>query len=759
MATNVKNLALNIQSGTTDVLYASWTISAKNVDKYKVSWIYYTGDKDKKNKNVWFDGGSSEVTRTNATYNIPSNATVVQCTVKPISKTYKKSGKTRSYWTGGNTKLKYYVKKSPPATPSAPNVEIDKYTLKATLENIEDANTDKITFQVYKDSKAFGSPITSAVKAGSATGTCTITVGGYYTVRCKAINNDGNLESDWSNYSSSAETIPADVSNVKCTPDDETTVKVTWTGSTTATSYEIQYTTESKYFDTTSGVSSTTVESTTGYVTGLDSGHKWYFRVRAKNSVGYSGWSSIVSTIIGSTPSAPTTWSLSNTIMATDPAVLYWTHNSEDGSRMTTAEIKYTIGSTTKTIVYTNTASEDEDEYVYSYTLDLSSYTAGTEVLWQVRTKGIIDTYSDWSTQRTLTLYAPPTVTLIYEDTLTSMPYSIEITAGPSTQTALVYHVSIVADETYETEDEFGNVTVVNADTEIFSKIYTDSGNSLTIELDPGDISLESGCSYTLKVTVAMDSGLTGEGIGNFTVDWLEDLYNPDAEVSIDEEALCAYLTPFCEDEEENLVEGAVLTVYRREYDGSFTKIAENIANDKVTTVTDPHPALDHARYRIVARSTSNGSIGYSDLPAMPIEEPSVVIQWDEAWTDFDYDEESAPVEPVWKGSMVRIPYNIDTSEKHDPDVSLIEYIGRKHPVSYYGTQRGESASWSFEVPKTDKETVYALRRLAVWPGDVYVREPSGVGYWAHITVSLSMKHKDLTVPVTIDITRVEGGI
>ena len=41
--------------------------------------------------------------------------------------------------------------------------------------------------------------------------------------------------------------------------------------------------------------------------------------------------------------------------------------------------------------------------------------------------------------------------------------------------------------------------------------------------------------------------------------------------------------------------------------------------------------------------------------------------------------------------------------------------------------------------------------------GDVYVREPSGVGYWANIKVSFSQKHTEKLVPVTLTITRVEG--
>ena len=62
-------------------------------------------------------------------------------------------------------------------------------------------------------------------------------------------------------------------------------------------------------------------------------------------------------------------------------------------------------------------------------------------------------------------------------------------------------------------------------------------------------------------------------------------------------------------------------------------------------------------------------------------------------------------------------------------------------------------------IPKDDKELLYAIRRLAKWKGDVYVREPYGTGYWASISVSYNLKYSDVTVPVSISLTRVEGGI
>ena len=145
-------------------------------------------------------------------------------------------------------------------------------------------------------------------------------------------------------------------------------------------------------------------------------------------------------------------------------------------------------------------------------------------------------------------------------------------------------------------------------------------------------------------------------------------------------------------------------------------------------------------------------------MAGYPVNGSSVVIQWDEAWSAFDVND-SVFDSHEWTGSLVKLSYNIDVTDNRKREVALVKYAGRENPVSYYGTQRDETSSWTMVIPKDDKETIYALRRLSLWTGDVYVREPSGMGYWANITVSFTQKHKDTTVPVTLDIVRVEGGV
>ena len=183
--------------------------------------------------------------------------------------------------------------------------------------------------------------------------------------------------------------------------------------------------------------------------------------------------------------------------------------------------------------------------------------------------------------------------------------------------------------------------------------------------------------------------------------------------------------------------------------------IGDGIENNGYSFITDPHPALDFARYRIVSVDISTGHVNFYDMPGYPVGEKAVIIQWDEAWSNFDAVDDAVLEEPTWTGSLLKLPYNIDVSEASKPDVSLIKYIGRKRSVTYYGTHLGETASWNVEIPKSDKETLYALRRLSIWMGDVYVREPSGSGYWANVNVSFSQKHLNLTIPVSLSLTRV----
>ena len=766
-----------LQSNTERTIYATWTWSKDNTENYRCVWYYDTGDE------VWFVGDDSTSEFKQSTYNAPNNAKRVKFKVKPISKIHTVNNKETSYWTAAwSTEEIYAFSDEEPETPGSPSIEIDKYTLTTKLENTQEG-VSRVQFQIVRDNEAVFKTGTSTVKTSYAAYSCTVDAGSEYKVRCRTYI--GNKVSKWSEYSDNVITIPSAPDGfTTCRANSSKSIYLEWEAVHTAKTYEIQYAKKKEYFDNSGPVTTQDTEYT-HYEIFFDNsdglGSEYFFRVRAVNDKGESPWSVIASTSIGKKPSAPTTWSSTTTVTTGDPLTLYWMHNTEDGSSQTYAELelvvnndsakydvakgKHTlnifVGGISTTLTIEIATDEDDNDKTSTCVVNTKPFVEGTTIQWRVRTAGITKEYGEQSIQRTVDVYAPPTLELHMFDTsnkdidvLKGLPFRVYGLAGPKTQTPIGYHLSIIANSAYETVDQIGNVKMVSKGDQVYSK-YFDINSVLDTVVSAGDIDLENNVVYTLRGIVSMNSGLTSESTIEFKVSWADLEYEPNAEIAIDEDTLTANIAPYCEGEA-GLV---TLSVYRREFDGSFTEIATGIENGSNTFVTDPHPALDYARYRIVAIDESTGAVSYYDMPGYPIGEKAAVIQWDETWSSFDVTEEDELEAPVWAGSMLKLPYNIDVSDKRNVDVALVEYIGRAHPISYYGTQLGESSTWSMEIPKYDKETLYALRRLSIWKGDVYVREPSGSGYWANVVVSFSQKHCEVTIPVTLDITRVEGGM
>lgn len=747
-----------LQSNTDRTVYATWTWNKSNTDCYQTKWYYDTGD------GVWFVGENSDVKDSQSLYTAPSNAKKVKFTVKPVSKKHKVNGKETSYWTASwSTAKTYSFSNNPPSEPPVPTVSIDKYKLTAELDNI-DGTIDHIQFQIVKDDTTTFQTGTAAVVKNRAAYLCTVSAGANYKVRCRAYKN--KEYSSWSNYSNNYSTIPSApyaIHTIKAT--SESSVYLEWTGTKGAKTYDLEYTTNKRYFDSSDKTTTVNGITTPRYEkTGLESGQEYFFRARSVNEDGESGWSEIVSIIIGKAPVAPTTWSSTTSAIVGDPLTLYWVHNAEDGSSQTFAEMEITIGGTSNVYVIKNSTDEEEKDKTSSYVVNTGVYTEGTKLQWRVRTAGITRSYGDWSVTRTVDIHAPATLELRLTDkdgndveTVTSFPIYVKGLTGPDTQTPIGYQLIVYANEAYETVDYAGNVKMVNEGEEVYSTRF-DTNDQLLVELSASNLDLENNVGYTITGVAAMSSGLTAEKSVKFQVSWEDIAYEPNCQIAIDGQTLVAHISPYCTDADDTNITDVLLSVYRREYDGSFTEIESDIDGSKPIFITDPHPALDYARYRIVAKSKTTGTVSYYDAPGYPVNEKAVIIQWDEQWSTFDTTNEDEMEQPAWSGSLLRLPYNIDVSDSNDADVAHVEYIGRKHPVSYHGTQLGIVSTWSVEIDRSDIETLYALRRLAIWMGNVYVREPSGSGYWATIKVSFSQVHKATTIPVTLNITRVEGG-
>lgn len=838
LVNKIRITAFGEQSNADNVLFATWTWSRSQTDKYRVLWTYTTGDGVSfvgDNRDITVDSVTPSTSR-QCTFSIPSNATQVKFKVKPIAKGITKDNKTTYPWTEGWSETKTWTHKKSEAisemTPSAPSAELNpdnKYQLLASVEVSDELISEGAThieFLVREDGSTKNvARGTAAIVNKSASHSFKVATGKKYVVFCRAFKNTLKIYSKYAGPTAAVQTLPAVPSGLQIVSaelkESEYNIRLKWTATASATSYDIQYADRKDLFDVSDKVTTlSNIETTERLVfISQEEAAEYFFRIRAVNSAGESKWSSIKSVTVGKEPAAPTTWSSTTTAIAGENVTLYWVHNSEDGSSQVKARIGMKIDGVAQDFIEVeNTTDEDEKDKTSFYNITAS----GSEIRWRVQTMGVTGKYGDWSIARTIKVSATPTLSLTMEkkdgsdiEILDAFPFYIKGAAGPSEQKPISYHVSIVSNESYETIDRIGNNRIVNAGEELYSKYFDTNQNPLNVSFSAENIDLENGMNYTVKCVVSMDSGLTAEASHEFTVNWADTLYAPNAEITFDENTLTTFVRPYCENVEITFHEvtkvsnkyydseteiGAIygeevrkaktdtgyqvyfgtnmdgedvyycivetrkrittakLSVYRREFDGTFTEIATGLSSKKSTTVTDPHPALDFARYRIVATDTETGAVSYYDPPGLPIDCSSIVVQWDEAWSEFDTEENAELEQPPWTGSMVKLPYNVDVSENVAPDVATIEYIGRSNPVSYYGTQVGQTASWSVEIEKDDVDTIYALRRLARWMGDVYVREPSGIGYWANITVFFNQKHRALTIPVSLSIIRVEGG-
>jgi hypothetical protein len=714
-------------------------------------------------------GRTDLVTTKYDTYDVPEDATEVTFQVRAGSTTHKVNGKDVYWWgSSGEGFGSYTVKKVydftdfPPDTPSNLSISITAYTLTASVSGIDEKNTSFIEFYIYStdsDAKKYSKKVD--VVDGQASYTCTVAGGHSYYFKCRGLRS--KAEGNWSEPSNIVETAPLTPEITKCVATTENSIQLEWSKVNNAKTYKIQYATNEMYFEGSDQVQTIdSVEGTSYLKTGLETGKNYHFRIQAKNDAGESGWSEVSSTLLGSGPAAPSTWSSTVTAMVGEKLTLYWVHNTEDGSEQTGAKIELEVDGVAGAPIII----EDDTNF---FELETADYVEGTTIRWRVRTAALSGDFGDWSAQRIIQIYKPPSQALSLKDytgadlkTLTSFPFKVSTKVDAGTQKPIGYHISIIVGqngESFETTNNMGETVIMKDGDVVYSKYI--NGDKLNLSISANDVTFENGYNYTVKCLATMDSGLTAEASSEFSVDWSNEIteFVPEASISVDEDSLTASIQPYMTDLEGNPISGVRLSVYRRNYDGTFTEIISNVDNAKRTWVTDPHPALDYARYRVVAKYEATGMVVFTDLAPSPINCGSIVIQWNEQTVTYDGIIEDELASSPWSGSMLILPYNVDVSDSHKPDVEKVSYIGREHPVAYYGTQVGESSKWSAVIDKRDVSTLDKLRRLAKWMGDVYVREPSGTGYWANVVVSWNLKHSDLIVPVSIDVTRVEGGM
>lgn len=541
------------------------------------------------------------------------------------------------------------------------------------------------------------------------------------------------------------------------------------------------------------------------YIGNLDIGVTHYFRVKGFiNSNGakyYTDPAKNASNVtyftvpLGTIPDAPTVWSLQNTYQVESDSSkgfnLYAIHNSEDNSACSYfkvyAELMRYNNSTPLVILNDVVVENKKDEYgeyskdnleyllkPYALRSSVSDWDNAT-LRWKIKTKGVLQDYGPYSNVNVVKTYRKldVTVSASFRSSSTSgVIYPLTITASLDSaiykQRMLAVSFEIKSTTQYTYRDPIGGDVLVLPGTLLYSSTHTlDSVAKKSVTLTPSDVHFEPNCSYVLNATVYTNAGLSASNSCDFTYNHTgTTTLNPKiTQIETNEVDNDIYLKVQCRGNTGALVSNALTTIYRYNADGTYTKLNDGVANN--TIVHDPHPRLDRQIYRVSATDTSSGTTEFSDenYPFNMFNATGVLIHWDESWGVTTFNVLGTGNMVTYIGQRLYLPFNVDVSETRTIDKTLISYIGREDPVSYYGTAIEKEYSITTEIPKNNVSGFDAttaleqLRKLSMYKGNVYVRTSTGLGCWATVDIDYNIDHCALTIPINIKVTPVEGGV
>lgn len=586
---------------------------------------------------------------------------------------------------------------------------------------------------------------------------------------------------------------------------DKARIKVSWLDNGFAgDSYEVRYAESLDLLKTTGGYDTYSPSDLTFTGNGsakqcvveVEPGKTWFFRVVVKNSnkgdMGISAFGGYASCLAGEPPSAPTLADLDPYYAIGDEVQAWWTHNAPDKSAQTAAQVEVTVDGTAAVHNVAGATS--------SHIVDTSEIDANSVVRVRVRTKGAHPNWSPWSATAQFTVLAPPTCyiqatqpnpdydpedasssqTVRVDDagTLSMLPFTATLSAGGTEkQTPIAWFFELLAASDFVYTDARGEDAVMLSGQQMFSVTVDASDPGFdaveqAVEVTAADGAFVTGADYLLRAYVTTDAGLRSEyATLAFGCEWEYEMPEPSVAGVFDDETRTVQLVASCyrevwpEDYDEDADDGTTepeyellpnvtLDVYRINYDASLTLLAEGLANSEDTAFTDYYPQFGWVSYRVVAHDPSIDAVSVFDSDEIPTPVYGIFIQWDqERYAGLD-DEEL----PVYEGESVFLPWNIGVDESAEPDRELVGYIGRENPVAYFGTQLNVGGSWTAEIEKwEDAETLLQLRKLQRWQGTCHVRETSGVSYEAVVRVSFGRAYDSAVVPVTLEVTKVEG--
>lgn len=475
-------------------------------------------------------------------------------------------------------------------------------------------------------------------------------------------------------------------------------------------------------------------------VMGLETGKRWYFRVRLiddseeENVVG--PWSELVSHDLSSIPEKPVL-NLSKTVINEgDTFTAKWAYGSAStNDTQAYAEI-CEVTYSGNTPVYGDMIAYTESSQSVEISQD---WATGSVHTLAVRVTSSTGTQSEWSEPASIYVTEPVSISIsqnsIVNGELTAMPIVATVTgAGTSGSTALIikrasdYHLYRPDDRDF---DGYAGETIAT---------HSQTGEAqITINVSDLVGHLDDGARYTLVATVTDTYGQTASEEIPFQVNWTHKAEIPSVTVKADKVQRIMKITPIAPD---NYVSGDTCDIYRLSADQPelIVKGAEF-----GTTYVDPYPAFGEAGgHRLVTR-TINGDYATA----------SGLGWYDAEYGDGDYLEDNKMVIDV-NGEQIELPYDLNLSNKWNKDFKRTSYLGGSVQGDWNPAVTRDLSADTVLIRGRDLDRQLAMRDLAGYAGVAHVRTPDGSSLTVDVQINEQQSYDTKKISYTLTIQAID---
>ncbi|OLR55033.1 hypothetical protein BHK98_02500 [Hornefia porci] len=555
--------------------------------------------------------------------------------------------------------------------------------------------------------------------------------------------------------------VPHAPENVKVNPTSISgTVKVVWDWTwREAQSTVLSWADHEDAWESTSEPETYTISNTHAgewNVSGLETGKRWYFRVRLAKGYGenlvYGAWSKVAMIDLSSAPSIPTLM-LSKSIIPSDGSITcFWSYVSGDGTGQAYAEV-CEAKITGDGVRYDKIIGRTETSQHLTLSAKNLGWASGEMHYLCVRVVSASGRVSDeWSDPVPITiaeeLAAVIDETNLVEQEITvddntrtvmslaAMPLTVHVTgAGIGGTTILV--IERAEDYHMDRPDE-SDFNGFEGETILF---HSQTGEDM-ITVNKEDLIgiLDDGASYRLIATVQDSLGQSAEARLDFEVHWSHQAVMPEGHAEVKD--MVSYITPIAP---EGYQDGDTCDIYRLSADQPELIVSGGSFG---TTYVDPYPAIgEFGGHRIVYRTkdgdyiTKDNEIAWLDLTAEDGDSINLIY----SLIDFD-------------GEQIEFRYDVTHSNTWEKDFKETRYLGGS-VTGDWNKAVGRTASLKGStVTIQDQDTMRKFRRLAAYPGICHLRTVDGSSFKCDIQVSEDRRYDSNTIRAeySLSVTRVD---